>query len=105
MSGAAAPVPGGRACASSARSGSSNKPETAGWSRPSLPCWGTCAGTGSTLAPSWSSRLSEKRSELEAEQAGSPCMTEIEDIPHLPDRQQRLDALMVDCFGRDEELS
>jgi hypothetical protein len=32
-------------------------------------------------------------------------MTEIEDIPHLPDRQQRLDALMVDCYGRDEELS
>jgi hypothetical protein len=32
-------------------------------------------------------------------------MIEIEDIPYLPDREQRLDALMVDCYGRDEELS
>jgi hypothetical protein len=27
----------------------------------------------------------------------------IEDIPHLPDRQQRLEALLVDCYGQDEE--
>src|SRR5438046_7151469 len=32
-------------------------------------------------------------------------MTDIEDIPRLPDRQQRLDALLVDCYGREEELS
>jgi hypothetical protein len=32
-------------------------------------------------------------------------MTDIEDIPRLPDRQQRLDALLVDCYGQDEELS
>ena len=31
-------------------------------------------------------------------------MTDIEDIPRLPDRQQRLDALLVDCYGQ-EELS
>jgi Calcium binding len=27
----------------------------------------------------------------------------IEDIPHLPDHQQRLEALLVDCYGPDEE--
>jgi hypothetical protein len=27
----------------------------------------------------------------------------IEDIPHLPDRQQRLEAVLVDCYGEDEE--
>jgi hypothetical protein len=32
-------------------------------------------------------------------------MTDIEDIPRLPDRQQRRDALLVDCYGQDEELS
>ena len=32
-------------------------------------------------------------------------MTDIEDIPRLPDRQQRMGALLVDCYGRDEELS
>jgi hypothetical protein len=31
--------------------------------------------------------------------------TAIEDIPHLPDQEQRLDALLVDCYGRGEELS
>ena len=30
-------------------------------------------------------------------------MIAIEDIPHLPDRQQRLDALLVDCYGPEEE--
>ena len=32
-------------------------------------------------------------------------LTAIEDIPGLPDRRQRMDALLVDCYGRDEELS
>ena len=31
--------------------------------------------------------------------------TAIEDIPHLPDQAQRLEALLVDCYGRDEELA
>jgi hypothetical protein len=30
---------------------------------------------------------------------------DIADIPMLRDRQQRMDALMVDCYGREEELS
>jgi hypothetical protein len=30
-------------------------------------------------------------------------VTAIEDIPYLPDRQQRLEALLVDCYGQDEE--
>lgn len=32
-------------------------------------------------------------------------VTDIEDIPALPDRRQRMDALLVDCYGREEELS
>jgi hypothetical protein len=32
-------------------------------------------------------------------------ITDIEDIPELPDRRQRMDALLVDCYGREEELS
>jgi hypothetical protein len=34
-----------------------------------------------------------------------PDITDIEDIPELPDRRQRLEALLVDCYGREEELS
>ena len=26
---------------------------------------------------------------------------DIEDIPELPDRRQRMEALLVDCYGRD----
>ena len=29
----------------------------------------------------------------------------IEDIPTLSDHDQRMDALLVDCYGREEELS
>lgn len=32
-------------------------------------------------------------------------MMDIEDIPHIPDRETRLDEVTVDCYGRDEELS
>jgi hypothetical protein len=34
-----------------------------------------------------------------------PDITDIEDIPALPDQEQRMEALLVDCYGRDEELS
>ena len=34
-----------------------------------------------------------------------PDITDIEDIPELPDRRQRMEALLVDCYGREEELS
>ena len=34
-----------------------------------------------------------------------PDITDIGDIPELPDRLQRLEALLVDCYGREEELS
>ena len=34
-----------------------------------------------------------------------PDLTDIEDIPQLPDRRQRMEALLVDCYGRDEEFS
>ncbi len=30
-------------------------------------------------------------------------MIAIEEIPYLPDRQQRLEAVLVDCYGEDEE--
>lgn len=32
-------------------------------------------------------------------------MTDVEAIPALPDRRQRMDVLLVDCYGREEELS
>src|SRR5262249_20289249 len=34
-----------------------------------------------------------------------PDITDIEDILELPDRRHRVEALLVDCYGRDEELS
>ena len=34
-----------------------------------------------------------------------PDIMDIEDIPELPDRRQRMEALLVDCYGREEELS
>jgi hypothetical protein len=34
-----------------------------------------------------------------------PDLIDIEDIPELPDRRQRMEALLVDCYGREEELS
>jgi calcium binding protein len=32
-------------------------------------------------------------------------MRNIEDIPEIPDREKRLDEIMVDCYGREEELA
>jgi hypothetical protein len=32
-------------------------------------------------------------------------MHNIEDIPHIPDQETRLAEIVVDCYGRDEELS
>jgi hypothetical protein len=34
-----------------------------------------------------------------------PDLTDIEDIPELPERRRRMEALLVDCYGREEELS
>ena len=32
-------------------------------------------------------------------------MVDIEDIPHIPDRAQRIEEITVDCYGQAEELA
>jgi hypothetical protein len=32
-------------------------------------------------------------------------MTDIEDIPHIPDRAKRIEEVTVDCYGQEEELT